>query len=259
MNIFSPMESHSKSQNLESSQPFALAAMEAEALPMVKGLGLKLDDPPIIAPPAPCLTYSGDDWGCRIHLVCFGKCKTTGMDNVGTVPAALMAYLALQAFKPDVIISAGTAGGFSSRGAKIADVYVSTATVNHDRRIPIPGFDVYGIGHHDALPTPVLRETLGLKAGVVSSGNSLDFTSEDMVRMVEHEASVKEMEAAAIAWTASLFHCPFFCVKAITDIVDGDRPAADEFLENLHKAADALQSVMPKVLEFIAGKKYSEL
>ena len=67
-----------------------------------------------------------------------GKCKTTGVDNIGTVSAGLMSYLAIQAFKPDVVISAGTAGGFKSSGAQIADVFVSSAMINHDRRIPIP-------------------------------------------------------------------------------------------------------------------------
>ena len=33
----------------------------------------------------------------------------------------------------------------------------------------------------------------------------------------------------------------------------------DEFLENLHKAAEALQHVIPQVIEFIAGKRLSEL
>jgi len=233
--------------------------MEAEALPMVKSLNLVKDNPPAIAPPAPCVTYSGTDWGVKIHLVCFGKCRQTGMDNVGTVPASLTTYLSIQAFSPDIVISTGTAGGFASRGANIADVFVATAMVNHDRRIPIPGFDVYGIGRFDALPTPALQAALGLKAGVVSSGNSLDYTSEDMERMVEHSTAVKEMEAAAVAWAASLFDCPMFCIKSVTDIVDGGRPAQDEFLENLHKAADALQAIVPKVLEFIAGKKYSDL
>ena len=233
--------------------------MEAEALPMVKSLNLTQDTPAAIPPPAPCVTYSGQDWGANIHLVCFGKCRQTGMDNVGTVPAALTAYLALQTFKPDVIISTGTAGGFSSRGAAIADVFISTATVNHDRRIPIPGFDVYGVGKFDALPVPNLVKELNLKTGVVSSGNSLDYTTEDMERMVEHTAAIKEMEAAAVAWAASLFDIPFFCIKSVTDIVDGDRPAAEEFLENLHKAADALQKIVPTVLEFIAGKTYSQL
>jgi 5'-methylthioadenosine nucleosidase len=66
-----------------------------------------------------------------------------GVDHIGTVPAALTTYLAIQAFRPDVVISAGTCGGFAARGAAIADVFVSTRMVNHDRRIPLP---VRGMG-----------------------------------------------------------------------------------------------------------------
>lgn len=35
----------------------------------------------------------------------------------------------------------------------------------------------------------------------------------------------QEMEAAAVAWSADMFGTPVFCIKAVTDIVDGDRPA----------------------------------
>lgn len=49
------------------------------------------------------------------------------------------------------------------------------------------------------------------------------------------------------------------CVKAVTDIVDGDRPTAEEFLENLHSAAAALQGTLPKVLGFLAGKELQAL
>lgn len=59
------------------------------------------------------------------------------VDNVGTVPAAVAAYLAVQSFAPDLVVNAGTAGGFKSRGAAIGDVYVGTSTVHHDRRIPL--------------------------------------------------------------------------------------------------------------------------
>lgn len=82
---------------------------------------------------------------------------------------------------------------------------------------------------------------------------------EDMEIMNRHGAVVKEMEAAAIAWVAQLFCKPMFCVKAVTDIVDGDRPTQVEFLENLNAAAAALQQTLPKVLEFVAGKTISEL
>ena len=118
---------------------------------------------------------------------------------------------------------------------------------------------LFVIGRFEAVPTPALRKALNLKAGVVSSGNSLDYTEEDMACMVEHGAAVKEMEAAAVAWAASLFDCPVLCVKSVTDIVDGTKPAADEFLENLHHASDALQQIIPKIINFIGGKKLGEL
>lgn len=234
-------------------------AMEAEATPLVKELGLKADDPPRIPPPAQCVSFSGRYEDLDVHVVCNGKCARHGVDNVGTVPAALTAYLALQEFKPDLLISVGTAGGFRSRGAEIGDVFIGTAMVYHDRRIPIPGFDQYGLGMTDAVPTPHLKAALGLKNGVVSSGNSLDYCDEDMKLMQVHEASVKEMEAAAIAWSAHLFGTPMFCLKAITDIVDGERATEEEFLENLHAAAAALQGSTPRVLQFISGKSVAEL
>lgn len=48
-----------------------------------------------------------------------------------------------------------------------------------------------------------------------------------------NDASVKEMEAAGIAHVATMFGVPLVAVKAITDIVDGDKPTPDEFMENL--------------------------
>ena len=70
---------------------------------------------------------------------------------------------------------------------------------------------------------------------------------------------VKEMEAASIAWAANLFGKPLLCVKAITDIVDGERAAADEFLENLNAAAAALQGMVPRVIKFVAGRPLDQL
>lgn len=236
-----------------------LVAMEAEAAPIVENLELRKDDPPRIKPPAPCVSYSGKHFGVNIHLICNGKCKKFGVDNVGTVPAALTAYLAIQEFQPDLLLSVGTAGGFKSIGAAIGDVFVGTASAHHDRRIPLPGFDKYGVGLYDAIPTDKLATALQLKTGVVSSGNSLDWVKEDMDLMNANNATVKEMEAAAIAWAAHQFDTPFFSIKAITDIVDDDRATEEEFLENLHAAATALQQTLPKVLEWISNKSLSEL
>jgi hypothetical protein len=65
-----------------------------------------------IPAPAPCITYSGEWKGLDVHIVWNGRDGEHGVDLIGTVPAAISSYLALQAFKPDLLISAGTAGGF---------------------------------------------------------------------------------------------------------------------------------------------------
>lgn len=61
------------------------------------------------------MTYSGVVGGLSVHLVWNGQCSTNLVCNVGTVPAALSAYLAILAFKPDLVISSGTAGGFKAQ------------------------------------------------------------------------------------------------------------------------------------------------
>ncbi|KDD75848.1 hypothetical protein H632_c472p1 [Helicosporidium sp. ATCC 50920] len=233
--------------------------MNAEAAPLVERLGLTKDAPGIIVGPAPCVCYSGDVSGVKVHLIQNGTCDKHGVDLVGTVPAALVAYLALQSLRPQVLLSTGTAGGFAGRGAKIGSIFLSSQTVNHDRRIPLPGFSTYGVGALLSLPCPRLAAALGFGVGVVTSGNSLDYHDRDMESMLHHGAVVKEMEAAGAAWSAALFKTPFLCLKSVTDIVDGTRPAQEEFMENLGIASEALREAVPRVLEFMAGKKYSEL
>ncbi|KIY93858.1 5'-methylthioadenosine nucleosidase [Monoraphidium neglectum] len=206
--------------------------MEAEATPAVKRLGLQQDDPRIIPGPAPCVTFSGDYEGVAVHVVWTGRDAKHGVDLVGTVPASLATYLALQAWPDaDLVISSGTAGGFKAQGAAIGDVFVSTGKLHHDRRIPLPGFDKYGIGFIESLPTPNLQAALGLKAGVVSTGDSLDYTDKDMAVMLDHSVAVKEMEAGSVAWAAQLFGKPLLCIKA----------------------------VLPRVLEFLGGRGVQDL
>ena len=102
---------------------------------------------------------------------------------MGTVPAALAAYAALQALKPDVLVSAGTAGGFKARGGAVGDVYLASAFRHHDRAIQIPVFDAYGVYELPAPAAPALRAALGLKDGIVSTGNSLAATPADLATL----------------------------------------------------------------------------
>jgi 5'-methylthioadenosine nucleosidase len=44
------------------------------------------------------------------------------------------------------------------------------------RRIPLPGFQEWGVGAQEAVPTAKLCAALGFKHGVVTTSNSLDQT-----------------------------------------------------------------------------------
>lgn len=68
----------------------------------------------------------------------------------------MSAFYAINEFKPDLVINAGTAGGFKRAGAEIGDAFISTLCAHHDRRIPIPGFTEYGKGDHSAVACPNL-------------------------------------------------------------------------------------------------------
>jgi hypothetical protein len=52
--------------------------------------------PGSIPGPAPCVTFSGDYEGVAVHVVWTGRDAKHGVDLVGTVPASLATYLALQ-------------------------------------------------------------------------------------------------------------------------------------------------------------------
>lgn len=232
-------------------------AMAAEAAPFVAHLGLA-PAPALLPGPLPCAVFSGQHSGLTVTVVTCGACPLFGVDSVGTVPAALATYAACAALAPDLVLSAGTAGGFAARGGAVGDVYVSSALRNHDRRIQIPGFDSYGVGE---LPSPggALAAALGLKWGVVSTGNSLNCGPEELAELQAAGVHCKEMEAAAVGHVARLFRLPCLAVKAVTDVVDGGRPTAEEFGENLAAAAAALQRTLPRVIAFVAGKTAAEL
>jgi len=229
-----------------------LFAMEAEARPLIQHL--KLDrDKGFGNPQLPFEHFRGS-LGQSLDLLISinGKDPRYGVDNIGTEPATLNAYITLHHFQPDLCINAGTAGGFLKQGAQIGDIYFSTEAFRfHDRRIPIPGFDRYGIGHYPIHHLPKMIQALGLKEGVVTTANALDYTELDLKLMSQNNGSVKEMEAAGIAWVAYLLKKPIFALKAITDFVDSDHPTQDQFLKNLAIASEKLLLKTLATLEYL--------
>jgi nucleoside phosphorylase len=228
-------------------------AMEAEARPLIDELALEYD-PSFGDPRLPFKHFRGQlDGRIELLLSLSGKHDVHQVDNIGTEPAALNAYVTLSRFQPDLCINAGTAGGFRSRGCEIGDVFLIDRSCKfHDHRIPIPGFDAYGIGSYPVIAPEGMAEALGLKLGGVSTGNALDFTDVCLKLIEQNEGYVKEMEATAIAWVASMMKIPFLALKSVTDIVDGEHATEEEFLRNLDAASRRIREKTIEVLQYLS-------
>jgi len=237
-----------------------LIAMEAEAAPLLEDLKLVEGQETPWPAALPFKHYAGSVQGADVHVVVLGKDPTFGVDCVGTQAAAMATMAAITAFKPDLVLNAGTAGGFKGGGCAVGEVFVGSSTAFHDRRIALPGFDVYGQCLLPCHPSDALADHVKAKRGIISTGNSLDCPGGDVKTIVEDNgACIKEMEAASIAWTCSLFKVPFVAIKSITDIVDGDKPTHEEFMANLFAASKAIQVTTAKAIKFLVNRNVSEL
>ena len=225
-----------------------IMAMAGEASPVISQLKLTEVNPPWNSK-LPMRLYQSMVGRLDVTLTLCGKDAVTGVDLVATQPATLATFLTIEHLKPDLIINAGTAGGFRDMGAEIGDVYIGHDKVFfHDRRIPIEGFDCYGSGGYACQDFNDIAKSCGAKIGRISSGNSLDTTERDLEIMRTNRIVVKDMEAASIAWVASLFNMPVMYLKAITDWVDHHEKTVEQFDRNFALALRNLVGLLMTAL-----------
>jgi len=228
-------------------------AMRVEAEPVVERLGLSPAEG--FGASLPFVAYEGAVGGVMVALALPGVCDRYGVDNIGSQPATLLAHLAIERWGPEMVVNAGTAGGFASHGAAIGDVYLTErCVVFHDRRIAIEGFDAYGVGSYACVDATTMARELGCKTGVVSSGDALDLPECDLAMMRASGARVKEMEAAAVAWVCSMHGVAFLGVKAITDLVDTVHPSEAQFIANLRLASERAAEAVVGVVKRLAAE-----
>ena len=236
-------------------------AMEAEAAPLRRALGAQPIAGPGWASALPVQIAAVPESADRpaVLLAVNGTDPVTGVDCIGSTAAGLTTQVALATADqtwntaPDLVLSVGTAGGWARDGSAIGDVFFAwDRFVCHDRRIELPGFDTFGRGEHPAADLRSHAEPLGCRLGVVTTGDSLDQSPEDAARILASGASVKEMEAAAVAWVGGLHGVAVGAVKAITDLVDSPVATAEQFTANLAAAAEALRATTLALLERLA-------
>ncbi len=232
-------------------------AMRAEAAPVVAAFAAH----PVPVPSGrPHQWYLAERGGTSVAIAVNGVDPRFGVDGVGPEPAVMNTLAAVDRFRPDLVVSAGTSGGWQARGGSIGKVYLSYPhVVRHDRRIDIDGLREYGIGRFPAVPMRGVARDIGAEPGVVTTGGSLDETAEDIALMAELDARSKEMEAASVASVCEVLGVPFVALKTITDLADVPHPAADQFLANLHTASASLTEHLVRFVDRVAGRELDEL
>lgn len=234
-------------------------AMRAEAQPIIDALGAAIDET-MGDCVLPARWYVAGRAGVEVVIAVNGEDPHHGVDAIATVPGALTTYETCRRRPIDLLISAGTAGGWSRCGAEVGDVYISRDRfVYHDRRVDLPGFDVYGVGSFPAVDASRLAAELGFATGVVTTGNALDETDDDRRMIAATGACVKDMEAAAVADVARLFGVPVMAVKAITDLVDHHVATAEQFSANLALATERLRDALLAVIDWCGPRTVRDL
>lgn len=156
--------------------------------------------------------------------------------GIGAVNAAVRATEHILQFAPELVISAGSAGGLGLE-VNIGDVVVGSSYCYHSadasafgyERGQIPGMPAAYGGADDivaaarrAASTPAQPGAGRIHVGGIVSGDSfITADSAEQVRGAFDNALATDMESAAIAQTCHLFGVPFVSVRAISDLCDG--------------------------------------
>lgn len=187
-------------------------------------------------------------------LVLFGKCKRNNVDRIGTQIASIAAWETIRLIKPNMIISAGTAGGFKARGANIGDVFLSDKHIFfHGRHIPVPKYQTFAKGEFPVFSDINLSDTTRLKRGIVSSGDSVPTNLLDSQLMAEIGTDAKDMEAAAIAEIAQITGTKVIALKCISDFVDIGTETHVQVRENFRLALSNLTDCLEEVITLNIG------
>lgn len=207
----------------------------------------------------PTRTFEAEIAEIRTIITVNGIDPRFKVDSIGKETAALTTYALIRRFQPDLVISAGTAGGWARHGTEIGDVFLSRERiVHHDRRIDLAGYAEYGIGSYPVIDVSWLVEAASehltrVRSGIVTSSNSLDESESDARMIRSSGAEVKEMEAAAVSYVCELAGIPMMAIKAITDLVDAHAATADQFNANLEYASNRLTQAVTTVVELLGS------
>ena len=206
-------------------------AMEGEAAPIAKQLALGNASAMIHG--QPMMVREGVVAGAQLRLITPGRDQHTHTDRVGLVYAATTLAAALTIARADLVVNAGTAGGFESGGVAIGDLVIARLSPSDSS-------------------LRAMAQELSAHIGAVSSGSSLDSTSDERELFTREHIRAKDMELAALAMVARDWGVALAALKGITDLVDRSEPIHTSFLRNLARASEHVASAIGPFIETLA-------
>lgn len=222
-------------------------AMRAESAPLVAALGAT---PVALKTAMPIEGFQATIRGCLVTVVVNGRHPRHGVDLIGTDAATITTAYALEKFRPDFVLCAGTAGGRRSSGSRIGEIVVAHERfVYHDRRIPLPGFKELGVGSFPSADLSVIALGHGFTLGVISTGNSFGETADDLKMLDESGAVAIDMESAAVASVCELQGVPCGGIRIIANFIDDPEESPREFERELGNAVERLSAVLLQVID----------
>ena len=230
-----------------------ITAMHKESEPIINALKLSPIDRSFS--PLPLKVFDGSKGNVDIILSQNGLHNIHNVDLIGSVPATLNTHEVISTYKPDLVISAGTAGGMGAKGAQIGDVYFSKDNVFfHDRHYYTKGYREHGIGNYPCVNGEWLHDFVlnnNCKFGNLSSGDAFYLSPQQERQWNQNNGEVKDMEAAAVAFVADLHCVPFIGIKVISDIDDGAERIEKQFARNFEFVVAKLAEVTKKFIHYI--------
>ena len=163
----------------------------------------------------------------------------TIVTGTGPVQAAVAASYAIAEYKPDVVISAGSAGSFGRFG--IGDIISFSSVISPDNdltRFHLPKGAVLRPDRSTAAALS-LRGTSGY---ILSSSAAFESGANRKIGDVMPDAA--DMEAYGVAMACSFSSIPCFAIKMITDII-GENLRIGDYSSRLR----AMRSALPEIIE----------
>ena len=226
-----------------------VVAMQNTADPIINHFHLTQDH--VLPANLPMLSYKGKYKNLDLYLIENGIDPVTKVPNVGTQASVLTTYLGIEHYHPDIIITAGTGGGYVRNGTKIGDIYLSKKIYYYDRRIPIKKYLSYSEGGYELFDTNQIAKTLHLKTGNICSGDSFidekDKTDNKIISQLN--CQVVDMISAGVAWVGEITNTPTFAIKGITDRIDSPVNESTQFKKNVQLVVEKLPTVLQATLD----------